>query len=83
MAHTRLNPLMRWARTRQGAVEQPDFGDHGTAFGMELSMAPAATVRQSVPVSPAAARTEAATAAPGEVVGMWRRLSGRRPWRAG
>ncbi|MFM7531980.1 MAG: hypothetical protein ACKO5J_05745 [Rubrivivax sp.] len=40
MAHTRLNPLLRWARSRQRSVEQPDFGDHGTAFGLDLSLAP-------------------------------------------
>ncbi len=40
MAHTRLNPLLRWARGRHRAAAEPDFGDHGTAFGLELTMTP-------------------------------------------
>jgi hypothetical protein len=91
MAHTRLNPLLRWARTRQAAVEQPDFGDHGTAFGMELSMAPAPTLPDSDGASesgspaPAAELTRPAAAAPlpDGTMGMWRRVSGRRAWREG
>jgi hypothetical protein len=91
MASTRLNPLLRWARARQGAVEQPDFGDHGTAFGMELSMDPAPTAAhgasRSAPQDPAA---PAASSPPAPEVklhdgtmGMWRRMSGRRAWRDG
>ena len=91
MASTRLNPLLRWARARQGAVEQPDFGDHGTAFGMELSMAPAPALPdsggagESGSPAPAAELTRPAAAAPlpDGTMGMWRRVSGRRAWREG
>ena len=95
MAHTRFNPLLRWARTRQAAVEQPDFGDHGTAFGMELSMAPGATLPEAGSGS-SAASAAAASPATAELarpangprihdgtMGMWRRVSGRRAWRDG
>lgn len=81
MAHTQLNPLLRWARTRQRALEQPDFGDHGTAFGMELSMAPASPGPE--PGSGHETPAAAAVPPPAEIVGRWRRLSGRRPWRDG
>ena len=92
MAHTRLNPLLRWARTRQAAVEQPDFGDHGTAFGMELSMAPGAALPEAGAAAGAAASPPAAAelARPANgprlhdgTMGMWRRVSGRRAWRDG
>lgn len=65
MAHHRLNPLSRWARARREA-SQPDFGDYGTAFGMELSMQP-----------PAERPAEPASAAPAEPDSLWRRLAGR------
>lgn len=65
MAHNSLNPLSRWARARREA-SQPDFGDYGTAFGMELSMQPQ--------VEPTA---DPAPAAPAERESLWRRLSGR------
>lgn len=39
MAHSRLYPLLRWAR-KPAALPEPDFGDHGTAFGLELTMTP-------------------------------------------
>ena len=91
MASTRLNPLLRWARARQGAVQQPDFGDHGTAFGLELSMDPAPAVGQ--PPAPAGAQgpsTQVSLPHPTPEVklhdgtmGMWRRMSGRRAWRDG
>ena len=91
MASTRLNPLLRWARARQGAVQQPDFGDHGTAFGMELSMdpAPAAGDRTAAagpqgpctPVSPSHPAAELKLH--DGTMGMWRRMSGRRAWRDG
>jgi hypothetical protein len=83
MAHTRLNPLLRWARARQAAVEQPDFGDHGTAFGMELSMAPGVHAGDTAasPTTGPTGPAEPPPTSPGEVIGMWRRLGGRRPWR--
>lgn len=44
MATTRSSwsSFFRWFdRSKQQRVKrQPDFGDHGTAFGLELSMAP-------------------------------------------
>jgi hypothetical protein len=91
MAHTRLNPLLRWARARQAAAEQPDFGDHGTAFGLELSMAPGAAVPDPGEAGAAAAPAPAAelarpTTSPllhDGTMGMWRRVSGRRAWREG
>lgn len=85
MAHTRFNPLLRWARTRQAASEQPDFGDHGTAFGMELSLAPApAGPEAGAPVTAAEfARPANAPKLHDGTMGMWRRVSGRRPWREG
>ena len=93
MAHTRLNPLLRWARARQRELDQPDFGDHGTAFGMELSMTPAAP-SAAAPAHPPPSSTGGADPAsppgagvvqppPGEMLGRWRRLGGRRPWRDG
>jgi hypothetical protein len=92
MAHSRLNPLLRWARARQAAAEQPDFGDHGTAFGMELSMAPGsgtpdpgeagAAAAEPAPASPLAPRTTAPVLHDG-TRGLWRRVSGRRAWRDG
>lgn len=94
MAHTRLAPLLRWSRTRSS--DQPDFGDHGTAFGMELSLAPAAAAPSAAPsAAPAQAAHGAAAAAPlpaaptgptalhATPTGMWRRLSQRRAWRDG
>lgn len=83
MAQTRLNPLLRWARARHSTTEQPDFGDHGTAFGMELSMAPAAQAGEgsAAPVEPPARVASPAPA--GGSMGMWRRLGGRRAWREG
>jgi hypothetical protein len=42
--------LMRWlgtSRQRRGN-RKPDFGDHGTAFGLDLSMAPE-VIAPSVP----------------------------------
>jgi hypothetical protein len=44
MAATRStwSSFFRWfdRSKQQRARRQPDFGDHGTAFGLELSMAP-------------------------------------------
>jgi hypothetical protein len=60
---TTASRLLRRLRARVGQV-QPDFGDHGTAFGLELSMAP-----QPAP-GPAAAPVRDAR--------WWRRLSARR-----
>jgi len=65
MAQHRLNPLSRWARARR-ETSQPDFGDYGTAFGLELSMQP--------PGEPAA-EPKPATPAAGD--SLWRRLAGR------
>jgi hypothetical protein len=65
MAQHRLNPLSRWARARR-ETSQPDFGDYGTAFGLELSMQP-----------PTERPAEPAPAAPTERDSLWKRLSGR------
>jgi hypothetical protein len=60
--------LFRRMRGRR-APSQPDFGDHGTAFGMELSMSPPDTE----PDPPAGMRRE-----PPRPPGFWRRLADRR-----
>ncbi len=59
--------LLRRVRTRL-APAQPDFGDHGTAFGLDLSMGPAG---QDEP-APVAERPAARDP------GFWRRLADRR-----
>jgi hypothetical protein len=57
----------RWMQRlrHRAAAPQPDFADHGTAFGLELSMQPDAAVpapaRRSGPARPS----------------WWRRLAGR------
>jgi hypothetical protein len=59
--------LLRRVRTRL-APAQPDFGDHGTAFGLDLSMGPADPAEAAPSVQRPAARDP----------GFWRRLADRR-----
>ena len=37
MARTAWSPWLRWAHARRRAAH-PDFGDYGTAFGLELTL---------------------------------------------
>ena len=57
--------LFRRMRVRQASA-QPDFGDHGTAFGLDLSM------------SPQEPEADPPRRAPARGVGFWRRLANRR-----
>ena len=78
MAQTRLYPLLRWAR-KPVAVPEPDFGDHGTAFGLDLSLTPEPAQPPTEPAPSSA--PAAATVLHGEPSSLWRRSGGRRPWR--
>jgi hypothetical protein len=77
MAHSRLHPLLRWAR-KPATVPGPDFGDHGTAFGLDLSLTPEPA---QPPPEPATSRAAADTGVPGEPSSLWRRVGRRRPSR--
>ncbi|MEN9417927.1 MAG: hypothetical protein RI988_1547 [Pseudomonadota bacterium] len=80
MAHTRLYPLLRWVR-KPAAVSEPDFGDHGTAFGLDLSLTPAQATPGSEPAPAPALPASPAAPAHGEPSSLWRRVGGRRAWR--
>ena len=90
MAHTRLNPLLRWARARHRWAEGPDFGDHGTAFGLELTLAPApvtvpadSTLGSPSPSPAPAPSRAAASPTPAARLANGARDAWRRTWREG
>lgn len=81
MAHTRLNPLLRWARGRHRAAAEPDFGDHGTAFGLELTMTPEPGSAEGASLGAAPASSASPVPAASPPAGARGAL--RRAWRIG